>query len=532
MGIITDLPDHHGLPSKALIQFFNQIEQLNLQVNTFMLLQNGRATAQFWRPPYRKECPQLLFSLSKTFTSIAVGIARDRGWLELEDPVISFFPDKLPETISPNLAKMTIHHLLCMNAGHQHNIYPYVEREEDWVKAFLSQDVEHEPGTYYRYSTHSSYMLSAIIEKVTGQNLVDFLMPTLFEPLDIPRPAWETCPLGITAGGMGLSLRTEDIAKFGVMLLNNGMYEGNRIVSEDYLKMATAEQSDNRAGASRIDSAQGYGYQIHLCRRGCYRGDGAFGQLCFVAPKENIVVAATSSFKSGGCLQTLLNLIFEHILDPLDKSVTVRKSATVHESTTARESATVREDYMELQSLLAKIGGNPAAAHAPFPAERPAELPILHDYSYRLPMIAHNSTYTMSQNSAGIKTIRFLCREDGARKLQLIGHDLNRIIPFDFSKPVHTRDFYHKDLSKTWQEVVIYASLNNESTLVLTLYYIETPYVVTYTFIFKGQAVEFQCDINVSMNNQSMNQSAYSINGQRNTAVRDKIHIHQVERQE
>src|SRR5690606_27707624 len=105
-----------------------------------------------------------------------------------------------------------------------------------------------------------------------------------------------TCPMGIAAGGMGLSLTTEDVAKFGQMLLNNGTYGGETIVSEAYVSLATQEQSDNRQGATRIDSAQGYGYQFHLCRRGCYRGAGAFGQLCFVAPEQRMVIAATSAF--------------------------------------------------------------------------------------------------------------------------------------------------------------------------------------------------------------------------------------------
>jgi CubicO group peptidase (beta-lactamase class C family) len=319
LEIISDIPENHGLSSKALLEFFAQMEQLNLDVNSFMLLQDGKATAQFWRKPYRRECIQLLFSLSKSFTSIAVGIAWDNGFMDLQDKVISFFPDKLPETISSNLEKMTIHHLLSMNTGHHDNIYGILAKEEDWVKTFLSLEVLHEPGTYYLYNTHATYMLSAILERITCQDLIGFLMPRLFGPLGIPKPSWETCPKGIVAGGMGLSINTESIAKFGQMLLNKGIYNGKRIISEKYLDLATREQSDNRRNDDKIDSAQGYGYQFHLCRRGAFRGDGAFGQLCFVAPKENIVIAATSSFKNMKQLQTLLDLINKYIIDKLDK---------------------------------------------------------------------------------------------------------------------------------------------------------------------------------------------------------------------
>lgn len=299
--------------------FLKQIEQSNLAVNSLIVLQNGRTLVESYRKPYRKNTKQLLFSLSKSVTSIAVGIAWDNGYLSLDDQVISFFPDKLPESISDHLAKMTVHHLLAMNAGHQNNIYSQVAESTDWVGTFLSLDVEHEPGSYYRYSTHSTYMLSAILERATGQKLVDFLMPRLFEPLSISRPTWESCPSGITAGGMGLSLSTADIARFGQMLLNKGEFAGNRVVSEAFLERAVSEQSNNRRDENRIDFAQGYGYQFFLCRDGCFMGNGGFGQLCFVAPKQGIVIAAAPGMPSTKELQLLLDLIYEHILKGEDE---------------------------------------------------------------------------------------------------------------------------------------------------------------------------------------------------------------------
>lgn len=317
MKLIRDYPEKHGLSSQALSRFVMEVRERGLEVNSFMLLQDGQVTAEFTRTPYQPDTPQLLYSLSKSFTSIAIGIAWDEGLLRLEDAVISFFPDKLPEAVSSNLAQMTVHHLLSMNAGHHEDIYPAVVKEQDWITAFLAQPVEHKPGSHYRYSTPSSYMLAAILERVTGQSMVDYLMPRLFGPLGIPRPSWETCPRGITAGGMGLSLSIESVARFGQMLLNKGVYNGQRMVSEQYIQRATSEQSDNRAGAQRIDSAQGYGYQFHLCRRGCYRGDGSFGQLCLVAPEQNIVIAVAASFGSMNRLQVLLDLIFEYIFDTL-----------------------------------------------------------------------------------------------------------------------------------------------------------------------------------------------------------------------
>lgn len=472
MELTRDVPENHGLASQDLILFFRRMKELELEVNSFMLLQDGKVTSEFTRTPYQPGTPMLLYSLSKSFTSIAVGIARDEGLLKLEDPVISFFPDKLPEVVPPYLARMTVHHLLSMNAGHQEDIYPAVVREEDWITAFLAQKVEHAPGTHYRYSTPSSYMLAAILERVTGRNLVDYLMPRLFEPLGIPRPSWETCPLGITAGGMGLSLSTESVAKFGQMLLDQGRYGGRRIVSGEYIERAAREQSDNRAGVQRIDSAQGYGYQFHLCRRGCYRGDGSFGQLCLVAPQQNIVIVVTASFPSMNRLQVLLDLIFEYIFDALGPAVVPDP-----------------EQSASLQELLS--GWNLYA----LPKEQQSR-------PEQWPAYCYGSCYRISSNPHGLQSIAF---NGNSTLLELHlkygdGDARDNILPFDCTKPVCTEAVFPKDLALHRQKVVTYAAIPDDHTLELTLFYIETPYVVTYTMVFEDNQLDFRFNINVSLN--------------------------------
>lgn len=473
MSLFYDFPENHGLSTQALIELFAQIEQRDMQVNSFLLLQDGKITAEYWREPYRKDTPQLLYSLSKSFTSIAVGIAWDQGLLDLNDSVISFFPDKLPGIVSPNLARMTIRHLLSMTAGHDYNIYSAVAAEQDWAAAFLAQEAALEPGTYYLYSTHSAYMLSAIIERVTGQSLVDFLMPTLFEPLGIPNPVWETCPLGITAGGMGLSLTTESVAKFGLMLLNRGVYEGNRIVSERYLELATTEQSDNRiANAGKIDSMQGYGYQFHLCRRGCYRGDGSFGQMCLAAPEEKLVIAMTASFGSMRELQVTLDLIYEFIFDRLEnKKLPLSASA----------SNLLQQRLYSLSRL-----------------HIPASMPIPGDV---IPLA--NRRYSLSDNPHGLQELVFGEGSNGQpMELQLIYKDnkRNTRLPYSFVEPVYSKSVFTKDLAGHEQTVVAYSAWETNRRLKLTLYYIETPYIVTYTLDFQGDSsIELQFRINVSL---------------------------------
>lgn len=317
------------------------------------------------------------------------------------------------------------------------------------------------------YNTHATYMLSAIIERVTGQNLIHFLMPRLFDPLGIAKPSWESCPKGIIAGGMGLSLTTESVAKFGQMLLNKGTYNNQRIVSEKYIALATMEQSDNRSNVDRIDSAQGYGYQFHLCRRGAFRGDGAFGQLCFIAPKENIVIAATSSFKSMNQLQMLLDLIYECIIDHLNNATIpiVDNDASILE----QQLTSIKSSFAQSQPLLEDV------------------IDINND-SYALVDNPHKLNEISFYMSGELLKVEFRYEDSGN----------NKIVPFNLTQAVHTQASFAKDLSQHQQEVVTYASWLNNKTLKLTMIYIETPYVVTYTIQFQKHGVHIYYNWNLS----------------------------------
>jgi hypothetical protein len=178
------------------------------------------------------------------------------------------------------------------------------------VRGFLACLVEHVPGTHFLYNTGASYMLSAIVHKVTGQRMLHYLQGRLFEPLGIEDATWETCPRGIDVGGFGLSVKTEDIARFGQLYLQKGMWHGRRILSEAWVAEATARQVSN-APHENPDWEQGYGYQFWRCRHAAYRGDGAFGQYCVVMPEQDAVLAITGGL---GNMQAVLDRVWEHLL--------------------------------------------------------------------------------------------------------------------------------------------------------------------------------------------------------------------------
>ncbi len=226
----------------------------------------------------------------------------------MDDEVLKFFPEDAPKEPSKNLKAMRISDLLRMSTGHQAE--PERKPDQAWTKTFLAQPVPHKPGTHFLYNTSATYMLSAIVQKATGMTVLDYLKPRLFAPLGIEHPTWETSPQGITTGGFGLSIRTEDIARFGQLYLQKGSWNGKQLVPAAWVEAATARQTSNGSNP-KSDWDQGYGYQFWRCRHGAYRGDGAFGQYCVVMPDQDAVVAITSGVKD---MQAVLNLVWDKLL--------------------------------------------------------------------------------------------------------------------------------------------------------------------------------------------------------------------------
>jgi CubicO group peptidase (beta-lactamase class C family) len=306
-------PESQGVSSRSILEFLRAADGGVDSFHGFMLLRRGVVVAEGAWKPNRLESPRMLFSLSKSFTSTAVGMAAAEGLLSVEDPVLSFFPRKAPKSPPPNLAAMRVRHLLSMNTGHEEDTTNRVMRTRDPVKAFLELPVEREPGTRFVYNSGASFMLSAIVQELTGRRVSDYLGPRLFKKLGIEGARWERHPCGIDFGGWGLSLRLEDIARFGQLYLQKGLWKGERILPEAWIDRASSRQSDNSGGnpAPVSDWQQGYGYQFWRCRHGAYRGDGAFGQLCLVMPEEEAVLVAVSGLSD---FQAALDVVWEHLL--------------------------------------------------------------------------------------------------------------------------------------------------------------------------------------------------------------------------
>ena len=306
------VPEAQGISSAAILAFIDDIETSGIELHSLMLLRHGQVAAEGWWKPYGPENPHVLYSLSKSFTSTAVGFAVAEGKLSLDAAVVSFFPDEAPPKPSKNLAAMTVRHLLTMATGHHEDSTSKTTSRADgnWVKGFFSMPVKHQPGSLFIYNSGASHMLSAIVQKVVNMPIFDYLKPRLFEPLGIQGMTWQTDPRGISTGGWGLSIKTEDIARFGQLYLQKGMWNGQQILPVEWVEMATSLQMDN-SNQTNIDWQQGYGFQFWRCRHNAYRGDGAFGQYCIVMPDQDAVLAITSGVKD---MQAVLDRVWTHIL--------------------------------------------------------------------------------------------------------------------------------------------------------------------------------------------------------------------------
>lgn len=300
-------PESQGVSSAAVLALVEALDQVDA-MNSFMLVRHGQIIAEGWWTPYSAQDNHELYSLSKSFTSTAVGMAVAEGKLSIDDEVLKFFPRDAPAVPSANLKAMRVRDLLTMSTGHQDEVP--TDADKISAKAFLTNAVPHKPGTHFKYNTPATFMCSAIVQKLTGQTVAEYLKPGLFEPLGITQPVWNTNWQGISLGGYGLNVRTEDIARFGQLYLQKGTWQGKQLIAKNWIELATSKQVSNGSNPTS-DWDQGYGFQFWRCRNGAYRGDGAFGQYCIVLPEQDAVIAITSGVKD---MQAVLNLIWDKLL--------------------------------------------------------------------------------------------------------------------------------------------------------------------------------------------------------------------------
>lgn len=276
-----------------LSQFKQAVQADDLAVRGMRVFQNGELIACYQPEPEQR---QNQYSGTKSFTSTAVAFAVQEGLLSLDDYVLDHFRADAPREPSENLQKMKLRHLITMSMGFENPMLMGAMRpamvEKDWVKFVLRAKVAHEPGSVFQYNNAGPYLLGILIQLKSGQSLVEYLMPRLFEPLGIETPECELDPLGNTFGAGGLQLNVSEFAKLGLLYLQKGMWNGKRLIDEKWVEDASTPHILANEGDEEI--GHHYGYLFWTMPDGMFRADGKYGQYCIVIPKKNAVVAINS----------------------------------------------------------------------------------------------------------------------------------------------------------------------------------------------------------------------------------------------
>lgn len=311
-------PEEVGIPPSAILRFTEDMTERNMNLHSFMLLRHGKVAAEGYYSPFHKDLRHPIFSVSKSLTSAAVGIAIGEGRISLEDKVIHFFPDKQPETVHPYTADMTIRHLLSMQTVHRKSTN---KEARDIVFEYLHTPPSHPPGTVFAYDTTGTHTLCAILQRVTGTTVHDYLDDRLFQPLGMQDIEWETCPLGINQGGSGAYCTTEDLAKFGQLYLQDGVWNGIRILPEGWVELSTSKVVDNSSAGILLEGRSGYGYQFWRARRQAYCAFGAGGQFVLVIPDHDAVFVSTANtMLNRDEHQGILDCVWTHLVSSMQQS--------------------------------------------------------------------------------------------------------------------------------------------------------------------------------------------------------------------
>ena len=305
-------PAQAGLDPRCIINMMDRMEKEKIDITSFVLLRHGKILCEAYYEPYEKDQLRTVFSLSKTFTSMAIGIAAGEGKIDLDEKITDLFAEEIEKgqiPVGKELASLTIRHLLRMSTGQEHEPNRGESDWNDMATAFLTTPFHEMPGEVFRYNSMATYMLSASLKK-KGIDLEEYLEEKLLTPMGISGTRWLRDPRGICTAGFGFSLYPEVIAKLGQMILQGGMWNGKQLVPKTYIEMATSKQIENGDDPAS-DWAQGYGYQMWRCKNNAVRGDGMYGQFCMIHKETDTVLAMTAV---TGDMQGEMNVYYEEVL--------------------------------------------------------------------------------------------------------------------------------------------------------------------------------------------------------------------------
>ena len=347
-------PESQGVDPAGILAFLDSLESApDIEMHSLMIIRHGQVVAEGWWSPYLPEQPHLLYSLSKSFTSTAAAFAIAEGLLDLDATVLSYFPELDGEITDRRSRSILVRHVAAMASGHLEETVRRASALDplEPVRGFLLIPPDREPGSVFAYNQPCTYALAAIVQRLTDQTLIEYLRPRLFDPLGIGQAGWQRDAAGRDLGYTGLHATTDAIARLGLLYLQRGVWNGQRLLSEEWVAEATRVQVAT-PNEPNPDWRRGYGFQFWTSRYG-YRGDGAYGQFCVVLPEQDAVITTTAGTEN---MQGILDAVWADLLPAMT-------AATVDPSPVADQLA-ARLDGLQLAAFQAKRAPDSSAAWA------------------------------------------------------------------------------------------------------------------------------------------------------------------------
>lgn len=325
------LPEETGIPTDCISQFINRLNSRQIPMHSLLIMHRDKLIFEGYYAPCRADTLHRMFSISKSFTSIAIGLLADEGKLSLDDPIIKYFPEKLPPKVHPWIAAMTIRNMLMMRTCHASTTYK-LDMSADWVGSFFTTPPTHPAGTLFHYDTSASHTLCALAEKLSGRNMLDYIKEKL-EPLGLSEASYMIKdPFGVSMGGSGLVALPMDLMKFGYFIAHKGLVLGRQLISPSYIDAATSCLTETQATAPVPSEAQGYGLQFWRGGKNGYTCYGMGGQLIIFLPDYELICVTTADTQGiGGGNQQIYDALYEEILPYIKKeALPASRQSTSH----------------------------------------------------------------------------------------------------------------------------------------------------------------------------------------------------------
>lgn len=373
-------PQEVGIEPKNIINFIKELDEKRINMHSFLLLKDDTIVSEAYYAPYNRDTLHRMFSITKSFTSIAIGLLESEGKINLDDRIVTYFQDKIEDLkINSYMQDLTIRDMLTMSTVHTSTTYKKVSHN-DYVKSFFEIEPSHYPGTAFFYDTSSSHTLAGLVKKITGKNILDYLKEKCLDDIGFSRESYVLSdPLGISLGGSGLMAKPIDILRFAYLIMNMGQLNGISYLPQNYIKEATTIKKNTYAHGNIDAEKYGYGYQFFMTKYEGFCLYGMGGQLALCFPKENMILVTTADTQDGNeKTQAIFDAFYKNIYEKLSKKISTNDAKS-------------KDSYKELEQLIASL--------------RIQEKDILSDYTKVNKL--DNTKIVFDENDIQIKEIRF-----------------------------------------------------------------------------------------------------------------------------